>query len=443
MSLLGIVLFLPLAAGLNFTYHHTNEVEGFLKMMRRNYPSITHLYSIGKSVRGRDLWVLAVGRFPTQHKIGIPEFKYVANMHGDETIGREMLLHLIDLLVTHDQQDPNITRLIDNTRIHIMPSMNPDGFEAVKGFACEPEVGRNNANKVDLNRNFPDAFSKNNITIQPETQAIMNWIKNEIFVLSANLHGGSVVASYPFDNGNAATIVDDYISKTIDDDIFVHLAKTYSKNHATMHNGTPCENGNYFQDGITNGNEWYNLKGGMQDFNYIWGQCFEITLELSCCKYPPENELSAFWMDNKVALVEYIKQVHLGIKGRVINMRGEPLPGVIVETTDRRHICPYRTRQNGEYYLLLLPGEYTLNVTVPERITQLYTITIPNGVENFSAMKYDIVVSATPVRTTLPSCPTEPLYSRDYLPSVSTILKPTVHSLLLINILCACLKNSC
>lgn len=50
----------------------------------------------------------------------------------------------------------------------------------------------------------------------------------------------------------------------------------------------------------------------MQDFNYIWGQCFEITLELSCCKYPPQNELPSFWKDNQAALIEYMKQVHLG-----------------------------------------------------------------------------------------------------------------------------------
>lgn len=63
----------------------------------------------------------------------------------------------------------------------------------------------------------------------------------------------------------------------------------------------------------SNENELCLRLGGMQDYNYVWAQCFEITLELSCCKYPTEDRLPFFWNDNKASLIEYMKQVHLGL----------------------------------------------------------------------------------------------------------------------------------
>lgn len=52
--------------------------------LANKYPNITRLYSIGKSVQGRQLYVFEVAKYPGEHRFGIPEFKYVANMHGNE-----------------------------------------------------------------------------------------------------------------------------------------------------------------------------------------------------------------------------------------------------------------------------------------------------------------------------------------------------------------------
>ncbi|CAN8008960.1 unnamed protein product, partial [Ixodes pacificus] len=123
---------------------------------------------------------------------------------------------------------------------------------------------RYNARGVDLNRNFPDHFKTQTESEQPETTAVRRWIHQIPFVLSGNIHGGAVVASYPFDNSpNAVFHQYNKPSLTPDDDVFKQIASVYSFNHANMYLGAPCSSDRQsFPNGTTNGAAWYPLAGG-------------------------------------------------------------------------------------------------------------------------------------------------------------------------------------
>lgn len=268
-----------------YEHHNYTAMTNTFKGINEQWPDITRLYSIGKSIGQRELWVLEITDSPGIHEEGEPNFKYIGNMHGNEVVGREMLLHLAFYLCSQYNTDQHVKTLVDSTRIHILPSMNPDGWQKAREGKCFGVLGRYNENQSDLNRNFPDLLNpvlkQVKGGVQQETKAVMKWISSLPFVLSANLHGGTLVANYPFDSVQGKPDVLEY-SKSPDDDVFIQISKAYSLNHPTMHLGKPnCQQyraQDNFPEGITNGAEWYPIQGGMQDYNYLTRYMLSLVL---------------------------------------------------------------------------------------------------------------------------------------------------------------------
>ncbi|ENN76419.1 hypothetical protein YQE_07080, partial [Dendroctonus ponderosae] len=347
-------------------------------------------------------------------------------MHGNEVLGRELLLKLADYLCDEYRTgNPHIKELIETTRIHLMPSMNPDGWQlATDTGGHDYLIGRTNNNSVDLNRNFPDLdrivfdneyensdknnhlleqLTKLNDPLQPETRAVIRLIMQIPFVLSANLHGGDLVANYPYDESRSGSQSNEYAA-TPDDETFRHLALAYSSRHpdmASQHRKGCVDSQFAKQGGITNGAQWYSLQGGMQDFNYLSSNDFELTLELGCEKYPPPEDLQLEWERNKEALINYIWQSHIGIKGVVYDAKTkQPISNAIihvanvtgVESIDIKH--DITSVYGGDYYRLLTPGTYKVTVYkdgyVPH--TKLVTVTNPSFTQ---ALRVDFPLKAT------------------------------------------------
>ena len=371
-----------------------------LQQINLRWGNVTRLYTLSKTTwGGRELWVLQISTDANRERSELkPMFKYVANMHGNEAVGKELLLGLPEFLLEryYSGHNSEIEMLVNSTDIHFLFTMNPDGFEQATLGNCrgaDEHSGRLNGRNVDLNRNFP---TKNDLEKplseifrgkEPETRSVMRWILENPFVLSANFHDGAVVANYPFDDSALPSGIP---SLTPDNELFKHLATLYASNHEDMFLGTGLCKNDHFPNGITNGAEWYVVKGGMQDFNYLFSNCFEITVELSCCKYPEASNLEIHWRKNIKSLIKFIQGVHIGVKGIVLKPNGKPVMNAKILIDGNSKIV--RTTERGEYWRLLLPGIYYIHAE-GEDGKLLSDIKRVNVTSN-NVMRLDFILSA-------------------------------------------------
>jgi hypothetical protein len=339
--------------GLLADYPSFSEVTQRLQTAASKYPRIMKLVSIGKSVKGKDLWVMKISDNVETDEVE-PEFKYISSMHGDEITGRELTLNLIDEIGEKYGRDPEITGLVNNTEIFIMPSMNPDGSELRQ---------RGNANGVDLNRNFPDITrdrESSSAGRQIENQAVMKFQAERNFALSANFHGGAVVVNYPWDSKYDLHPLNDFVRE---------LSLNYAGLNPQMRDSRD------FSHGVTNGAEWYVVRGGMQDWSYHWFNDLQVTIELSDIKWPRYSEIPKFYQDNRDSMVSYMKDIHRGA-GLKFSRRG--VEGKVRITTSNSDLGTF-TFNNSEFYKVLPEGDYIFTVQEKNGISKTLSVSVEKG----------------------------------------------------------------
>ncbi len=214
---------------------HYSDIENIL--FNVNNSDIVNLEVIGHSVDDRNIYGVEIGN-------GNRVIYLDANMHAAEVASTTFLTKFLnDLVYKYESGNKDIIEALNNVKIVLIPSLNPDGYE-VYNFGIESlrnhelwmyenkdkvnlRTFKYNANGVDLNRNFPTQNSglyyhgkklkssvslkktvKNGIYFgnlemgsEPETQAAMYFIykhyKNTVVYVNMHSQGRVIYAGKP------------------------------------------------------------------------------------------------------------------------------------------------------------------------------------------------------------------------------------------------------
>ena len=343
----------------NYAWDQYLMYEDYVDMMYQfanDYPAICQVFSIGKTVEGRELLVAKISDNIDVSEAE-PQFFYSGQIHGDELVTSILMLRLIDYLTTNYGADEQVNKLVNGIEIWINPLANPDGLYA-GGNTTVNYATRFNANSIDLNRNFPDPEDgehPDGKSWQTETQHFMNLAEAQHFVMSANTHAGAEVVNYPWDT---------WTVRHADDNWWQFVSHEYAD---TAQFYSPIGYMDGFDDGITNGIDWYPINGGRQDYMNYFHHCREFTLEQSTEKHISESQLPDYWDYNRQAMLNYLEQVTYGFNGRITDLEtGDPIQAKIEIDGHDFDESFVLSNQDGYYYRPIKAGLYTLNFSADE-----------------------------------------------------------------------------
>lgn len=174
----------------DFETHLTyNELEDIYKNL--NNSEIVKTEIIGSSVDGRNIYSLEIGK-------GNKTILFEVGIHAAEIANPLFITKfMIDLVNKYEENDEEIIELLNEYKIVVLPSVNPDGYETAV-FGVDVLNNKNlfsyknkekidfhyfkaNANGIDINRNFPSQngglhYKKydliNSVSLTPSTERL-------------------------------------------------------------------------------------------------------------------------------------------------------------------------------------------------------------------------------------------------------------------------------
>jgi len=375
----GLVSTSNLSQAMNWDKYPTYfQYDSLMQSFSKLYPSLCRLDTIGTSVNGKLVLALKISGNPLIDG-DKPAVFYTSTMHGDETGGFIMMLHLADYLLKNYSASSRVKTLVDNLAIWINPLANPDGTYGTGNTISSPT--RYNANGYDLNRNFPDPFTPNTVK-QKETLDMMKFMRKHNFVLSANFHSGEEVVNYPWDR---------WLSKFhADDSWFNSISRAYAD---TAHVYAGPAYMNFLDNGVTRGAVWYIVYGGRQDFMTWELHGREVTIEIDDQYVTPAAQLTLLWQNNWHSLLGYLENALYGIHGLVRDVSTHnPVPAkVFINGYDKDSSQVYSDTLTGSFVRFLSPGLWNLTFSAKG-----YRPVTMSNINVTSRLETDLIVDMSP-----------------------------------------------
>jgi len=234
-------------------YHNYDDVTTVLMALNETYPDVVDVFSIGKSVLGRDIYCV---RLTNESDRGLkPEVLFVGYHHAREQITSESTFYFVVYAALNFGSNQTIGELLNKSEIYVIVALNVDGFALFEKNGYQ----RMNAHGVDLNRNYDYAWYAGGSSpfSEPETQALRDLVLAHHFAYAVSFHSGTQMILYPWANT---------FDPPPDEAKFIEISEDLSN----VTGGTPYRQSSLLY--ITNGN-W-------EDWMYAVAHVLAFTVEI-------------------------------------------------------------------------------------------------------------------------------------------------------------------
>jgi carboxypeptidase T len=309
-------------------YHNYAEMVTDIKAVAAAHPDIVEVHSIGKSYKGRDIWIAKISDNVATDEAE-PEILFDALHHAREHMTLEQALYALHLLADNYGTDETITRLVDTREIWIIFDVNPDGAEydltcthSAKPPYCawrknrQPNAGTT-AIGTDINRNYGyhwgccagSTSNRSSLTYRgraawstPEARVVRDFVNSRVvggieqIKAHVTLHTNGELVLWPY--GYTKTNVP-YDMTVADHNTFVAMGRKT----AALNGYTPMQSSDLY---ITDGDEIDWMYGAHHIFSFTWELYPTEKPTVWGDHYPPDERIAPQTARNRAALLYVI-----------------------------------------------------------------------------------------------------------------------------------------